>query len=89
MKISNWEPSSRLLLGLDKETKETYTSKYKYSKDLLGHILDMLQKDLDSALREQDEETLFSSPNWELHQAYLSGKRQALRSVIHLLKPKN
>lgn len=86
--LQKWIPSSRLTLGCSEEVKESLTSKYKLSRDLFEHIIDMLEKDLAKTLETTDSEELFRHPNWELHQAYLAGKRNSLRSFLHLIKPK-
>lgn len=88
MTSKEWKPSSRLLLGYPEDRKESLTERYKYSKELIERIIDLLSKDLSKLLEDSDGVEKFQSPNWGLLQAHAAGQREALRSVLHLIKPK-
>lgn len=80
--------SSRLTLTLSKEEKELLEKAYSYSKPLMDRITEILSKDLEKSVKEGDDFSKFQHPNWDLSQAFLSGQREALRSIINLLKLK-
>lgn len=77
--------NTRLTLGLSEEDLEILKKSYTISRTFVDRFIKTLSKDLERSLKEGDDFSKFQNPNWALTQAYLSGQREALRTVINLL----
>ena len=88
MPESNWTPSYMLTLGLSTEDKELIEKAYTNYRPLIERIQTLLSKELSKSVDEMDNISNFSSPNWPMVQAYLSGQRAAYKYLSKLLKNK-
>lgn len=74
---------STLTVGLSKEKKELVEDGFKSSRSFLDLLVNKLEKNLDSKIREGEDILAYKDNNWELKQAHLHGYRSALRDFIN------
>lgn len=79
-------PSSRLTKGLSDKEREDFLDYYSSARKVIQKILDILDSDIQSNIRESESPANFEKENWAGKQSYNFGYRQGIRDVIKLLQ---
>lgn len=71
-------------ISSDKD-KELFQNRVLGSKDVLDRILDILHEDLKSLETIETSLSSLDQPNWALRQAYITGDKNRLKTIIKLV----
>lgn len=83
MKKRDYRLHDSLLRGLKETRKSEVEDGFKASRSFLDAIVDKLEKDLNTRIKEGESLLNYKNNNWELLQAHNYGYREALRYFIN------
>ena len=78
-------PWIRHLSQADQVTKDNFEAAIRNSTVALGRLREILTEEIDSIDRAELSEKQFETPNWDYKQAFWSGQRSKLVSLLSLL----
>ena len=67
------------------EAIEQMEGKYKSAKPLIELIVQTIDSNIASQIKDADSDKLFQDPNWAYQSAYQSGVRQGLRAARKII----